>query len=152
MINYIQGDATIPVKQPAIIAHICNDIGAWGAGFVVPLGDKYPVAKIAYKEMKERTLGLTLFVPVAKDVVVANMIAQHNTSNIYDMPPIRYSAVESCLSDVGLMATKINASIHMPRIGCGLAGGKWSKIEPIIKNVLKKNIVYVYDLPTKEKV
>jgi hypothetical protein len=35
----------------------------------------------------------------------------------------------------------------MPRIGCGLAGGTWDKIEPLIQSALiKKNIdVTVYD-------
>ncbi len=44
-------------------------------------------------------------------------------------------------------AEELNASIHMPRIDCGLAGGKWEKIEPIIEDtVLKADIdVFVYD-------
>ena len=29
-----------------------------------------------------------------------------------------------------------NADIHMPRIGCGLAGGQWADIEKIIKDNL----------------
>ena len=35
----------------------------------------------------------------------------------------------------------------MPRIGCGLAGGKWEEIEPIIiRQLCEKDIaVYVYD-------
>jgi hypothetical protein len=35
----------------------------------------------------------------------------------------------------------------MPRIGCGLAGGKWEEIRPIIERTLLKNNVevYVYD-------
>ena len=40
-----------------------------------------------------------------------------------------------------------NASVHMPRIGCGLAGGKWEMIEPIILQRLSNNDVevVVYD-------
>jgi hypothetical protein len=35
----------------------------------------------------------------------------------------------------------------MPRIGCGLAGGKWEEIEPIIKETLVKAglSITVYD-------
>lgn len=35
----------------------------------------------------------------------------------------------------------------MPRIGCGLAGGKWSRIEPLIANTLcaRDVEVTVYD-------
>lgn len=41
----------------------------------------------------------------------------------------------------------MGASIHMPRIGCGLTGGKWENIEPIILETLSKNNIniYVYD-------
>lgn len=35
----------------------------------------------------------------------------------------------------------------MPRIGCGLAGGKWELIEPLIEETLLKNNIetIVYD-------
>jgi hypothetical protein len=35
----------------------------------------------------------------------------------------------------------------MPRIGCGLAGGKWERIEPLILQELSQHdvAVYVYD-------
>jgi len=44
-------------------------------------------------------------------------------------------------------ARELNASIHMPQIGCGLAGGKWEKIEAIIEDILLKQSIniYVYD-------
>jgi hypothetical protein len=40
-----------------------------------------------------------------------------------------------------------NAAVHMPRIGCGLAGGTWDKIEPLIdENLADKGVeVTVYD-------
>ena len=37
MIHYVTGDATDPPHRQAIIAHIVNDCGAWGAGFVLAL-------------------------------------------------------------------------------------------------------------------
>lgn len=49
------------------------------------------------------------------------------------MPPIRYEAVASCLQQVAVKARELGASVHMPRIGCGLAGGEWSKVEPLIE-------------------
>lgn len=36
-IRYQTGDATAPAEKPAIICHICNDLGGWGKGFVVAL-------------------------------------------------------------------------------------------------------------------
>jgi O-acetyl-ADP-ribose deacetylase (regulator of RNase III) len=62
-------------------------------------------------------------------------------------PPIRYEAVEACLDNVAEKAKDLKASVHMPRIGCGLAGGKWEIIEPIIeKTLLVRGIAsVVYD-------
>jgi hypothetical protein len=30
----------------------------------------------------------------------------------------------------------LSASVHLPRIGCGLAGGRWELIEPLITATL----------------
>jgi len=39
----------------------------------------------------------------------------------------------------------MKATVHMPRIGCGLAGGEWSKVEEIINEVMADVQVFVYD-------
>jgi O-acetyl-ADP-ribose deacetylase (regulator of RNase III) len=92
-------------------------------------------------------LGAVQFVQVEDELWVANMIGQHDTLPTEEGPPIRYTAVEGCLEKVGVKALRLNGSIHMPRIGCGLAGGKWEEIEPIIiRQLCAKDIpVYVYD-------
>jgi ATP-dependent helicase HepA len=53
-------------------------------------------------------------------------------------PPIRYEAVEECLAKVAETAREVKASVHMPRIGCGLAGGEWSRIEPLILDPVRR--------------
>lgn len=62
-------------------------------------------------------------------------------------PPIRYEATEEALSKVAQEAIAKSASVHMPRIGAGLAGGKWEIIEGlVIKQLCEKEItVTVYD-------
>ena len=41
-IQYRTGDATRPEGDgPKIIAHICNDVGAWGKGFVLALSKRW---------------------------------------------------------------------------------------------------------------
>ncbi|MCT2277673.1 hypothetical protein M3G91_08560 [Micromonospora chalcea] len=44
-------------------------------------------------------------------------------------------------------AEELGASVHMPRIGCGLAGGSWQRIEPLIRQALSDRgiPVTVYD-------
>ena len=51
-------------------------------------------------------------------------------------PPIRYPAMEQCLRTLSDRAIELQASVHMPRIGCGLAGGRWDRIEPLIEAAL----------------
>jgi O-acetyl-ADP-ribose deacetylase (regulator of RNase III) len=151
MIRYIVGDATRP-RTPGnkIICHICNDIGAWGAGFVLALSKRWSAPEESYRDCpEEHQLGRTQIVPVEQDISVANMIAQHGVARMgyddADEPPIRYYALRICLKNVNEIARRTNASLHMPRIGCGLAGGTWSEVEKIILEECSVD-VYVYDL------
>ena len=149
-LNYIKGDCTSPVGEGTkIIVHVCNDIGAWGAGFTGALSKKWKEPEEAYRSINVRdlTLGSVTIVQVQDDIWVANMIAQHGTISkpLSEGPPIRYAAVRAALANVNDVAYKTQATIHMPRIGCGLAGGKWEEIEKIIKDVMSVNF-YVYDL------
>ena len=153
-ILYIKGDATAPIGSGVkVITHICNDIGGWGKGFVLALSKKWKMPEEAYrqwyKSQEEFTLGAVQFVNVENKLYVANMIGQQGIyKNTNGLPPIRYEAVRQCLKKVALFAMEQKASIHMPRIGCGLAGGKWEVIEQIIKEELidKEIAVTVYDL------
>lgn len=153
-INYLKGDATAPsVKGNKIIVHICNDLGAWGKGFVLAVSRRWKEPEAKYRNWHRNrnkndfALGKVQFIEVDKYITVANMIGQRGIKTGSKGVPVRYEAVRSCLNIVSEHAVKINASVHMPRIGCGLAGGKWSQIEPIIIETLigKGVMVYVYD-------
>jgi O-acetyl-ADP-ribose deacetylase (regulator of RNase III) len=146
-IHYLKGDATRPtVPGPKIICHICNDRGAWGAGFVLALSKRWTAPEECYRENTEFHLGSVELIPVEEDIMVANMIAQHDTKYSPEgLAPIRYGALRSALAAVNDAAYHCKGSLHMPRIGCGLAGGQWSIVEKIISDVMSVD-VYVYDL------
>jgi len=153
-ISYIKGDATSPqAKGTKIIAHICNDLGGWGKGFVLAISKRWKEPEQNYRMWhRERAkndfaLGSIQTIQVENFIYVCNMIGQRGMKTGSNGVPIRYEAVSKCLEKLSVVATERNASIHMPRIGCGLAGGKWNKIEPLIKHALiEKNIdTYVYD-------
>ncbi len=152
-INYVIGDATRPVAEgQKVITHICNDIGGWGKGFVVALSKRWKQPEQEYRKwyasQENFQLGSAQFVEVEPDIVVANIIGQHKIKFEGDTPPIRYEAVRAGLQKVAEYAAQRGASVHMPRIGAGLAGGKWETIEAIIQEELtQKGIsVMVYDL------
>ncbi|EDO0935990.1 Appr-1-p processing protein [Listeria monocytogenes] len=100
-----------------------------------------------YKDKNDFKLGEVQLIPVTDYISICNMIGQKGTKTGSKGAPIRYEAVESCLEKLSEIAKEQQASIHMPRIGCGLAGGKWEIIEPIIRKTLIANDieVYIYD-------
>jgi O-acetyl-ADP-ribose deacetylase (regulator of RNase III) len=144
-ILYLKGDAVQPQGAgPKIIAHICNDIGKWGRGFVLALSARSTKPEKAFKRwFAERAsdnggndfaLGAMQLVAIEDELWVANMIGQHKvaTKGGGAPPPIRYDAVQQALAKLRVSARELNATVHMPRIGCGLAGGTWDRIEPLI--------------------
>ena len=150
MINFIKGDATKPVgdEDIKVIAHICNDKGGWGAGFVLALSNRYPKAEEAYRDSEKYDLGTIQLVKVDKDMFVCNMIAQKGYISPSNPHPIQYDALATCLKKLFTILGN-DTSLHMPRIGCGLAGGKWEKVEEVIKTARQEKPyvpIYVYDL------
>lgn len=75
-------------------------------------------------------------IQVRADIRVANMVAQRGMRTGSGGPPIRYETLARCLDSVAEHALAHSASVHMPRIGCGLAGGTWERIEPVIEKTL----------------
>jgi len=75
-------------------------------------------------------------------------VAQRGTRPTDGVPPIRYDALRECLTALAEQAASRSASVHMPRIGCGLAGGSWPEVEAIIDaTLLVAGVpVHVYDL------
>lgn len=150
-------------QRPVLIPHVCNDLGAWGKGFVYALSGKWSAPQSAYHAWHHGSwraryepgryeiatsatlaLGHTQFItanPANPDspwprVVVANMIAQQGVRAPGNMIPLRYPELGACLEQVAHHAVVANARVVMPRIGAGLAGGDWARIEPLINDTL----------------
>lgn len=152
-LNYVTGDATQPTGDGnKIIVHVCNDIGGWGKGFVMAISKRWKEPENEYREWYRSgeyfALGEVQFVAVEPGLWIANMIAQRDIKRSANgEPPIRYEAIQKGLAKVVSFAKQEHASVHMPRIGCGLAGGKWESIAPIIEQELiaQSVEVTVYD-------
>jgi O-acetyl-ADP-ribose deacetylase (regulator of RNase III) len=157
-IRYLTGDALTPEGSgPKLLVHVCNDIGAWGRGFVLPLAERFPETKRRYlswaagNEAPPFALGQVQFVPVLPELTVANLIGQHDIARkgqVVDQPPVRYEAIREGLIRVRAQAQQFGVSVHMPHIGAGLAGGDWATTEEIITEELVNHRlnVTVYDL------
>src|SRR5690606_27900392 len=137
----------------------------WGKGFVMALSKKWPEPEHNYRRWHRAismrntetgssptlTLGLVQFVLVEdKDVTVANLVGQRGVRTKHNPSPVSYEAIEAGFKRIrdAFWNMTPKYSIHMPRIGCGLAGGEWNRIEPLIEKHLHEFEVYVYDLPS----
>jgi len=160
-LNYMIGDATNPVGDgQKVIAHICNDLGKWGRGFVTALSKKWKNPEHMYRawwhnsknqeSYKEFKLGNIQFVKVDHDIHVVNMIAQKGINKKNDIKDrIDYKALMECLIRIkGTIILSEGFTVHMPKIGSGLAGGDWNKIEEMIEDILCADDieVFVYQL------
>ncbi|KAB7833791.1 macro domain-containing protein [Streptomyces mobaraensis NBRC 13819 = DSM 40847] len=154
-IAYVRGDATTPQgKGPRVIAHVCNDLGGWGKGFVVALSRRWPEPEREYRRWHRARaendfgLGAVRMVRVERWLWVANMVGQHGIrTGGSGGVPVRYEAIDAALAKLADEAARLGASVHMPRIGCGLAGGRWERMEPLIRARLTDRgiSVTVYD-------
>ncbi len=157
---YIRGDALTPRGSgQRIIAHIVNDQSLiWGGkSFAASLRRQWQHAQDDFhewvlKHRSEFSLGSVRKCSVDESTVVVSMVAQRGYGPS-STPRIRYSALESCLNQLAEIASELGATVHMPRIGVGNAGGAWSIVEElIIDNLCNKGIVVtVYSLPERTR-
>jgi hypothetical protein len=167
------------------LPHCCNDFGGWGSGFVNAITARWGESPRGIYRMwaegkagtqimdrlKERNdpkdgkllyqtafvLGGTQLIELPKDIVLVNMVGQHNVgkgeltarSRIKDdetfmddftRPPIRYGAMAKAMYALADYIERTHAKdpilraceIHCPKFGSDLAGGDWNVIEAMI--------------------
>jgi O-acetyl-ADP-ribose deacetylase (regulator of RNase III) len=150
-IQYLIGDATQPTGGGnKIIAHVCNDVGAWGNGFARAISKRWIRPRTEYLHwgyQHSLKLGTVQLVKVERAIWVANLIAQRDTVPRDGLPPIRYDALTQCLKQLGSHARRLRATLHMPRIGCDLAGSQWEQVKLLMADTLPDSEVFIYDLP-----
>lgn len=153
--KYVTGDLfshPISPDKHTYICHVVNNIGAWGSGFVIPLGAKYPEAKQEYIDNPlNYTLGENQYVKT-QGVYVVNMFAQDGISNYaktVNVKPFQYGYFAECL--LHLRGTiRDEDEVLMPLVGAGLGGGNWDIIEEIIDNILGDYNLTIYQLPGQQ--
>jgi O-acetyl-ADP-ribose deacetylase (regulator of RNase III) len=155
-ITFVRGDALEPRgKGRKLIVHVVNDATPnWGGrGFAQALRRKWPAVQESFIQWATMgtgalSLGHVHMERLDDDLTVASMVCQRG----YGASPrtrLRYAALESCLFTVAREAQERAASVHMPRIGCGEAGGSWQLVQELITSILLVSDVpvFVYDLP-----
>lgn len=154
-LNHLRGDATRPRgKGRRIIAFVVNDATPrWGAGFALAIRRKWPLVQEEFIRWVESIGRLKLgtlhsFNVDEERLTFAEMVCQKGYGPSMN-PRIRYGALDECLKSLAQLAADQDASVHMPMIGSGQAGGNWSVISDLIdQRLLRKGVdVTIYELP-----
>jgi len=155
-IEFVFGDATRPQGEgPRMIVQVVTDEALiWGGGgFAAAVRRTWPHAQNEFREWatergEKLSLGRVHFSSARDDVQVASIVAQHGYGPSA-RPRIRYAALKQGLSEVALVAKDAAATVHMPRVGTGMAGGSWDVVEELVWGTLVQAGLHitVYDLP-----
>ena len=143
-----------------IIPHVCNNIDLFGAGFAAAVSKHYSIVKENYhllgKSFLKNNPGYVQYVKVLEDknyghsLIFANMIAQNSTISKSNPRPLNYRYLIQSMIDVDkFIKSKYQEQkieIHMPKFGCGLAGGNWNFIKDLIDDVWYEHNIYVYQI------
>jgi O-acetyl-ADP-ribose deacetylase (regulator of RNase III) len=152
-IDYLFGDVIDPPYEGTrIVAFVTNDVTPnWGGGVARQIAVRKPHVQVAFRKAANEhaetlALGKAIFIRANDTLYYAALIAQHGLGT-KDSPRIHYGALEHALKRLARRAADIGASVHMPRIGTGTAGGSWDVIgEMVEKHVAPLADVRVYDL------
>ena len=155
MILYAKGDCIAGALRQCelseatqVVVHGCNDIAAWGAGFTHALDVKNPSIGEDFRARGPQPLGSVTFASIGR-VHVANLVTQHGVlgRTTPNVAPIRYDAVHTAMGTLARHLARFDGPVHvhMPRIGCGLAGGTWDRILPAVEQLTEYQVT-VWDL------
>ncbi len=154
-IQYVTGDALDARGDGArAIVHVVNDrTPNWGGGFARALRDRYPDAQTDFRERVRRDrrnlrLGAVRSVRLDPTLKVVTLVAQKGYGPS-DRPRIRYDSLRTTLHRLSKELVHEAATVHMPRIGAGMARGDWNVIAELIQDELvdRGHEVIVYSLP-----
>jgi O-acetyl-ADP-ribose deacetylase (regulator of RNase III) len=127
-----------------VLLHGCNCFHTMGGGIALYLKNKYPEiyeADLITKYGDREKLGGFSYEEINNNLTIANCYTQHGYGN--DRVYVESDAIFNSVSRV--CEYYPNHYILMPKIGCGLAGGDWKEIKPIINSALKnKDAVVCY--------
>jgi O-acetyl-ADP-ribose deacetylase (regulator of RNase III) len=135
------------VKGRKVIAHGCNMQGVMGSGVAKEFKNRYPDAFKKYLSDISNGLQLgdcSLAYDKEKDVYLASLLTQE----FYGKDGKKYASYQAIYMGISYIVQMYD-TIVIPKIGCGLGGCEWDKVELIIKKWLSlypNKDLYVYSL------
>lgn len=144
MIRYYQGDL-LSVKN-GLILHGVNCQRKMASGVAKAIREAYPQVYDSYMDIsKEEMLewiGRIQLVKIDDSLTIGNAFTQKYygyDGKLY----LSYDALFDCFTQLGQLNFK---SVHIPKIGCGLAGGDWEIVENLIQRAAPSVEINVWQL------
>lgn len=147
MVKIVEGNLLDAAEK--ILAHQVNCKGIMGGGVAFQLKKRFPGLSYSYNTFcfsnnynPEFLLGECQLVHHG-DKIIANLFGQDGTSRAKCMT--QYDKLRKCLENLNRYCMTTGFSVAMPYgIGCGLAGGDWNIVYPMICEVFKEVDVTLY--------
>ena len=120
------------------IVHGCNCFCAMGAGIAKQIKDTWPAAYQADRDTRKGDKSKLGTYSKADIIIKDKILTIINAYTQYDygfkrdgLPPVDYFAIRKVFRQIN--SDFKGKKIGIPKIGAGLAGGDWSKIQSIIE-------------------
>jgi len=137
------------------IVHQVNNCGIMGGGLALQVRNRFPglfedyqafCLRWSFEEKKKRGF-IHLFETEKKDHVIVGVFGQNGLGRNKNYTD--YEALEAGLISVATLCNACEKTAALPfGIGCGLAGGDWKTVYPIIKRTFIESNATIYRLPS----
>ena len=132
-----------------VFCHQVNCKGVMGAGLAKQIREKYGEVYKSYKNLCDQgdaKVGIVQYVNTFDNRICVNMFAQYSYGR--DRQYTNYEAFKKCLEQLEkfLLTSDVKEVAFPKYIGCGLAGGVWSKILEMLEDfekIIKQDVVIV---------
>lgn len=135
-----------------VIIHCANCFCTMGAGFAKQLAIRHPEAVVADNLTKRGDISKLGDISFAYShgKLIFNIYGQYRYGT--DKRHVDYDALEFGLLKVKIFLDEYKFEkdfipiIGMPRIGCGLAGGDWEIVKPIIRKIFGETNIHIHSI------
>jgi len=147
-LKYINGNLLdlFQSKQFDVIAHGANCFNMMGAGIAGQIAVRFPEAVVADNTTTPGDLLKlgSLSLAVTDYGLIFNLYTQYQPGNNLD-----YTALRLSVRKMARMIRGKKMRVGLPKIGAGIAGGNWTKIEKIISYELRHENVTIVNFVSK---
>lgn len=157
IVSEITGDLIAMAKsgEAKYIAHGCNCFMTMGAGIAKQIAEEFPIALevdrgVGHKGDKGKLGDFTVAYDQDHDLTIFNLYTQYRPGpekedDLHRNIATAFEELDFYMNTILFKTDAPRKPIHIPLIGCGIAGGNWEKIRELIdENTPNLDIVVVH--------